>query len=205
MMLSLCLGAVWTGGLFVFAEALPNQPDRAERRTDAIVVLTGGSGRVDEGLDLLAANKGKKLFVSGVYKGIDVKHLIQLFRRDPRALEDRVGIGTAEDTIANAEETAAWMRANGYESMRLVTGAYHMPRSLLEFHQALPGVDIVAHPVFPPHVKQEEWWAWPGTTALVVGEYNKFLMAWTRHRVMALLVGATRPNRTSDRKEPPSS
>lgn len=188
-MVSLCLAAVWASGLFVFAEALPGKAEHSDARTDAIVVLTGGSGRVAEGLDLLAADKGRKLFVSGVYKGVDVKSLMQTSRRAPAVLEDRVGIGTAEDTIANAVETAHWIREQGFRSLRLVTGAYHMPRSLLEFRHALPDVEIVAHPVFPEHVKQDEWWAWPGTAALVASEYNKYLMAWTRHQAIALLAG----------------
>src|SRR5262249_10493872 len=33
------------------------------------------------------------------------------------------------------------------------------------------------HPVFPDQVKQEHWWAWRGTTALLVGEYMKYLAA----------------------------
>lgn len=189
LMLSLCLGAVWVGGLFVFAEALPSELEKSPARTDAIVVLTGGSGRVTEGLDLLAANKAQKLFVSGVYKGIDVQRLVQLFRRDPDALKDRISIGTAEDTIANAAETAVWIRDNGYTSLRLVTGAYHMPRSLLEFKRVLGDITLVAHPVFPEHVKQDEWWAWPGTATLVISEYNKFLLAWVRHQALALLAG----------------
>lgn len=190
VMVSLCLCAVWVGGLFVFAEALPGKAEQSDARTDAIVVLTGGSGRVAEGLDLLAADKGRKLFVSGVYKGVDVKSLIQTSRRAPGVLEDRVGIGTAEDTIANAVETAQWIREQNFHSLRLVTGAYHMPRSLLEFRQALPDVEIVPHPVFPEHVKQNEWWAWPGTAALVASEYNKYLLAWLRHRAITLLAGA---------------
>jgi len=67
--------------------------------------------------------------------------------------------------------------------MRLVTAAYHMPRSLLEMHDIMPEVKIVPHPVFPDHVKQDEWWAWPGTAALTASEYNKFLIAWLRLRI----------------------
>ena len=41
------------------------------------------------------------------------------------------------------------MRQRGYHSLRLVTGGYHMPRSLLEFSEALPEAEVVPHPVFP--------------------------------------------------------
>jgi len=71
--------------------------------------------------------------------------------------------------------------------VRLVTSGYHMPRSVLEFENALPDVTLIPHPVFPPHVKQQQWSAWPGTTGLIGGENNKFLLAWSRHKLMALL------------------
>ena len=59
-----------------------------------------------------------------------------------------------------------------------------MPRSLLEFRQAMPDIRVLAHPVFPPQVKREEWWRWPGTAALMVSEYHKFLYALLRSRLV---------------------
>ena len=110
-------------------------------------------------------------------------------QRDPQYLASRVDIGTAVDTIGNARETAEWMARQGFTSLRLVTAGYHMPRSLLEFRHALPDATLIPHPVFPEHVKQEDWWAWPGTASLIVGEYSKFLLAWLRHTTLGLTVG----------------
>jgi len=101
-------------------------------------------------------------------------------------LESRIGIGNAIDTRENAAETAKWCHDNSIRSVRLVTAAYHMPRSRLEFAYTMPDVKIIEHPVFPEHVKQARWWAWPGTAALIIGEYNKLLMAWVRHRTVYL-------------------
>jgi hypothetical protein len=39
---------------------------------------------------------------------------------------------------------------------------------------------IIANPVFPEQVKQANWWAWPGTAMLIVGEYHKYLAAVLR-------------------------
>lgn len=181
------LAGLWGAGLFRFADAIPVAVSEPERQTDAIVVLTGGSGRLDEGLALLDRGLAEKLFISGVYKGVDMKNLLEAYRDNPDELNCCVAIGHAEDTISNASETAQWVRENNIQSLRLVTSAYHMPRSVQEFEYALPGVGLVQHPVFPAHVKQENWWAWPGTTGLIVGEYNKFMMAWVRHRVIGLL------------------
>jgi len=179
----LVLLAVWTGGLFLFADSIPDTVEDAETHTDAIVVLTGGSGRLRAGIDLLLADRGDRLFVSGVYRGVEVTQLLAVLKQRTDDIEDRISIGNAVDTIENAIETAAWMKENGFTSMRLVTAAYHMPRSLLEMHDMMPEVKIVPHPVFPDHVKQDEWWAWPGTAALTASEYNKFLIAWLRLRI----------------------
>jgi uncharacterized SAM-binding protein YcdF (DUF218 family) len=86
----------------------------------------------------------------------------------------------ADDTFGNAQETAQWIRGQGFHSLRLVTAWYHMPRSLLEFGRAMPEIDIVAHPVFPAQVKQEHWWAWRGTAVLLISEYVKYLGALAR-------------------------
>ncbi len=168
----------WLGGLVWFAATVPDRVDDADTPTDAIAVLTGGSGRIDVGLDLLHRGLAKKLFVSGVYRGVDVAELLKLARQSPADVECCVVLGHAADnTAGNAEETAAWMRAEGFHSLRLVTANYHMRRALLEFRAAMPGATIVPHPVFPDAVHQGRWWMWPGTTRLILGEYVKYLVA----------------------------
>ena len=148
---------------------------------DMTVFKELSSARAAEGLALLSSGRADKLFVSGVYQGLDVKALLRLSQSNPYELERRIGIGGATNTKGNASETAEWVAAEAITSLRLVTSGYHMPRSMLEFGHALRGVDIVAHPVFAEHVKVGRWWAWPGTAGLIIGEYNKFLLAWTRH------------------------
>ncbi len=87
---------------------------------------------------------------------------------------------TADNTFGNARETADWMHEEGYRSLRLVTGWYHMRRSLLEFERAMPRVRIVPHPVFAHRLDPERWWSWHGAPLLVLGEYDKFLVSWAR-------------------------
>lgn len=171
---------IWTAGLFTFASNIPTEVVEPDLKTDAIVVLTGGSGRLRTGLDLLMTEHAAQLFVSGVYRGVDVDQLLKVQKQRPEDVENRISLGDAINTRENAFETAEWMRANNLSSLRLVTAAYHMPRSLLEFGNVLADVKIAPHPVFPDHVKQSKWWAFPGTFALTVTEYNKFLLAWTR-------------------------
>lgn len=168
----------WFVGLFVFASYIPEPGPLPPNRTDAIVVLTGGSGRVGEGLRLLERGLADKLFVSGVYRGVDVAALLRAARLTPSQMEWRIALGyTADSTSGNARETGEWMRAQGYRSLRLVTASYHMPRSLLEFRRVLPNARIVIHPVHPNRFKSSRWWLWPGSARLVIIEYNKYLLA----------------------------
>ena len=174
-------GVVWTFGLIKFADAIPDAVIDTATRTDGIVVLTGGSRRLGEGLDLLSQGIAEKLFVSGMYQGIDVKKLLSIVKRKPEELESHINIGVATNTTGNAGETKVWMAEQKYSSLRLVTAAYHMPRSLLEFRNAMPTTTLIPHPVFPENVKHNRWWAWPGTASLVISEYNKYLLAWVRN------------------------
>ncbi len=188
VVLAVLLVGAWGYGLVRFAEAIPETVADADTPTDAIVVLTGGSERLSTGLRLLADGKAGKVFVSGVHESVDIAELLKTAGNPPEELEPRVETGHgAQDTAGNAVETAAWMRDHGYRSLRLVTASYHMPRSLLEFRFALPEATVVPHPVFPGHVKRERWWLWPGTTALIIGEYHKFLLAWLDHETAWVL------------------
>lgn len=181
--------AAWTAGLMIFVGYIPRSPAADTPTTDAVVVLTGGSERLSEGLRLLNLGVAGKLFVSGVHRDVDLVQLVASLPANapqPTAAELACCIVLgyeAGNTLGNARETAAWMEAEGFTSLRLVTANYHMPRSLLEFRQAMPEIRVLAHPVFPPQVKREEWWRWPGTAALMVSEYHKFLYALLRSRL----------------------
>ena len=189
------LAFVWTGGLLRFAALIPTAATTEDGggSTDAIVVLTGGSGRLDAGFSLLARRQAKKLFVSGVYRGVDVDRLLQLSRHNPEDLNCCVNLGYAADSTAgNAVETAAWMAAAGYRSLRLVTANYHMPRALFEFRNAMPDIEIIPHAVFPRDFKIGRWWAWPGSASLIVSEYSKLVLAWAGHRAGRPAIGGSR-------------
>ena len=175
------LAALWSGGFLWFVDEVPRAVDDQTSHTDAIVVLTGGRERLTTGLDLLEAGLSQRLFISGVYKGVDLAEIIQL-GRGHAGLKDAVVLGyAADDTVGNAAETALWTTEHNLRSLRIVTGAYHMPRALAEFRHALPEITLIAHPVFPDQVKSREWWRWPGTAALLATEYSKYLAAIIRH------------------------
>ena len=181
ILLVMAIIGLWLFGLWRFAAALPTEVKDPTRETDAIVVLTGGSLRVESGLALLASGKARKLFVSGVYRGVDVTELLRVSRQSPDSVACCVVLGHAADnTLGNARETAEWMSAEGFHSLRLVTAGYHMPRSVLEFTRAMPGVEIVPNPVFPEFLREHPWWSSRTAASLIVSEYNKYLFALIR-------------------------
>ena len=148
---------------------------------DAIVVLTGGLGRLDEGIALLDRGFGKRLFISGVHPGVELNALL---RQAPAVREGRdccitLGHG-ALDTRGNAIETAAWVAGAGVKSLLLVTSNYHIERSLIEFRRAMPAVAILAHPVPAPGIDFDRWWREPRVARLVLGECVKLQLARLR-------------------------
>lgn len=178
---AIALVALFAGGFVRFAQLVPTAVADPDSVTDAIVVLTGGSLRIEGGLRLLAAGKAQKLFVTGVHPGVEVGELLRASGVEPERVPCCIALGhAAGSTLGNAQETAAFMSANGFRSLRLVTASYHMPRSLLEFGRAMPGVVIVPNPVFPAALGGGRWWLHPASLALVGGEYVKYLVALAR-------------------------
>lgn len=168
----------WIGGFIWFVQNIPRETPSDLVPTDAVVVLTGGSGRLPAGIELLAEGHAKKLFVSGVYDGVDVDALLRLSQREPRNLECCINLGyQAGNTHGNAEETERWMVQQGYKSLRLVTANYHMRRSLLEFSRKMPWAVVRPHPIQPDRVEFENWWRKPRTARLLMSEYTKYIIA----------------------------
>ena len=176
------MAIAWALGFLWFVATLPASVADQTTHTDAIVVLTGGSERLSTGMVLLEEGLAERMFVSGVHRGVEVPEILKAARTRRPELAGAVVLGhAADDTVGNATETAQWVEREHVTSLRLVTGAYHMPRSLVEFRRAMPGAVIVPHPVFPDSVKSHEWWRWPGTAALLATEYSKYLAAEIRH------------------------
>lgn len=175
------LALLWTGGLVWFTAQIPRQAANATTTTDAIIVPTGGAGRMEEGLGLLRAGLAKKLFITGVSREVSISQVYNDHQLRSEDVECCIEMGhTAQDTAGNAIEAARWMAKQGFRSLRLVTANYHMPRTLMEFRLAMPDVTLVANPIFPQHVKVDDWWRYRGTAGLIASEYAKYLLALSR-------------------------
>lgn len=145
------LALAWIGGFLWFSLALP-EPARTATRTDAVVVLTGGPGRLARGLKVIEAGSATRMLVSGVGRDTTRKQLAAAAGvRVSRLRTTDLGY-EAVDTRSNALETAAWVRKHDFKSIRLVTSAGHMRRARLELSRVLPaGVTVLpdAVPVDP--------------------------------------------------------
>ena len=100
------------------------------------IAVTGGSGRIEEGVALLSQGRAKKLFISGVPREVELAQFAAKGLPSDLSACCVVLGHEADSTRQNAQETARWMRTEGFRSLLLVTAAYHMPRSEIEFHAA---------------------------------------------------------------------
>jgi len=136
-------------GWFVwFVVGMPS-PLAPDVRTDGVVVLTGGPGRVARGIELMQAGAAKRMLISGVDPKVRPVELAAHYNVPEKLFDCCVDLGReAVDTRSNAQETAAWIRRNRYRSVRLVTAADHMSRAQLELEARVDeGVEVIADPV----------------------------------------------------------
>jgi uncharacterized SAM-binding protein YcdF (DUF218 family) len=154
---------------FIHLTAASTEPPS---RADGIVAFTGGQERVETALRLLTQDRAERLLLSGIGGGAELPELARLAGVNPLPIATRVSIGrTATTTRGNAQETAAWARANAIHSLLVVTAFYHMPRALLELRRLLPDTTLYPVPVWPPAAQR---WSAP-TLRLIAEEYLKYL------------------------------
>ena len=180
--------SAFIGGFCVFANHVGNTAVASSAPADAIVVLTGGEDRIAAGLQLIEARQGRRLLVSGVNRNIGSP--LDLSRKiggNATIYKCCVDIGhDALDTIGNADEARARAASKRFNSLIVVTSAYHMPRSLTEFTIAMPTVKLIPHAVPSRHYHLSEWWRHPPTIRILVSEYTKYLLSLARLAVARL-------------------
>lgn len=157
---------VYAFGFLGFAVSLP-QP-AADEKTDAVIVLTGGPGRIARGLDVVGQGLAREMFVSGVDPDVTPAEFAAEFDVSRRVMQCCVKLGyLAVDTRSNAGEAAQWLKENEFTSVRLVTTDWHMARSAAEFSETLPPDMRVVKDAVVSH---------PQLATLYL-EYNKLLAA----------------------------
>jgi len=165
LMIAWALGFIW------FAVFLP-RPLVEPVRTDGIVALTGGGGRIPHALEVLGRGRARKLLVSGVDREVRPGEFAVEYKVPDRLMLCCVVLGyDAVDTRSNAVEATRWVKENKLRSVRLVTTDWHMRRAAFDLSAEAPTSLIIVEDAVPSK---------PSFRILFI-EYNKYvarLVVW---------------------------
>jgi uncharacterized SAM-binding protein YcdF (DUF218 family) len=152
--------------LFAFTLGKPANPQL--QRTDAVVVLTGGSGRIEHGVEVLGDHYAKRMLVAGADPSVTKGDMARRLGGGSEALlKCCVDLGTESvDTRSNAEEAMRWLGRHHFASLRLITSDWHMRRARYEFSKVLGDKYVLVTDA----VRTE-----PSFVTLFA-EYNKYLL-----------------------------
>jgi len=143
-------------------------------RADAIIILTGDTGRLAAGENLLQHGQAPQLLISGVHPSVTTADIRAQTNFSDAQFNCCVALGhEAEDTAGNARETANWVHENGYQSLIIVTSDYHLPRSLLEMKAVMPNLEFIPYPV-----RTQPPWRNLAVARLWLQEYAKYATVW---------------------------
>lgn len=158
---------VWALGFVWFAALLPQAQEGD--KTDAVIVLTGGDGRVARGLEALDKGWARKLLVSGVDREVRPREFMAAYRIAPERMACCVTLGfESVDTRSNALESARWLARNKFRSVRLITTDWHMRRAAFELSRVSPAKITVVRDAVASQ---------PSLETLFL-EYHKLLARW---------------------------
>ena len=151
---------------------------------DGIVVLTGGSSRVSDAMELLAAGYGKRLLISGVHPTSAASDISRSLPDNQSLLSCCVDLDhSAVNTRSNAAETRRWAHERGFKSLIVVTSNYHMPRAIVELSHAMPDIKLIPFAVIGDKWRDEPWWTSGAALRLLLSEYAKYVAAEVRVRL----------------------
>lgn len=158
---------MWFWCFLAFFVYVKNVKSSYQGAVDAVVVLTGRVGRIQEGNTAVQKGLAPRLFISGVSPKVSSKDLAD----KEHVTQESLGY-YAQNTVQNAEEIQAWQKEYGWKSIRLVTDAVHMPRSLLEVRLLVPYLHVVPHAVF-----------YETSLKTYLKEFHKFVAAFFVYRL----------------------
>ena len=154
-------------GFALFAVTLGTPAAADTPKVDAIVVITGGKGRIEHAAVLLAKGKGKRLLIAGADPSVRKIDLVRRLGGRKKLFDCCVDLGSESvDTRSNAEEAKRWVERHRYKSIRLVTSDWHMRRARYEFNRQLDS----SVKLIPDAVRTEP------NFGTLFAEYNKYLL-----------------------------
>jgi uncharacterized SAM-binding protein YcdF (DUF218 family) len=144
-------------------------------KADAIVVLAGGKGRVEEGVRLFRESRAEYLFLVGVDPAVRKSDLYRPQQGDPSA-EKVILEKASRNTLENAIFGRDLIVSHDIRSIILITSRYHLKRSSILFRNSLPkDIAIYPYPVDSNKLK-ESWWSHGGSFQLLFREFYKYCM-----------------------------
>src|ERR1700704_4609427 len=171
-------------GFVGFLSQLRGAEARPERKADGIVVLTGGSSRVSDAMELLAGGYGQRLLISGVHPANEASDISRSLPDNQSLLSCCVDLDrSAVNTRSNAAETRRWARERGFKSLIVVTSNYHMPRAIVELSHAMPDIALIPFSGVGDKWLDEPWWTSGATLRLLLSEHVKYVAAEVRVRL----------------------
>jgi uncharacterized SAM-binding protein YcdF (DUF218 family) len=182
---ALCVGAALLLGLgfLWFVSVLPTEEVKLDRNADGIVALTGGASRIVDAIELLALKRAQRLLISGANRSTNANEISRLHPEFAAIVRCCVDFDRSLNTLGNAIETRKWAQQRNIRSLIVVTSGYHMPRAMAEIGHQLPGVALIAFPVFSEKLRTEPWWSNAATARLITSEYLKFLFTQVRIQI----------------------
>ena len=181
------LAVVFVGaavGFVGFLSQLRGAEIKPAGTADGIVVLTGGSSRVSDAMELLAGGYGKRLLISGVHPTNAASDISRSLPENQSLMGCCVDLDhSAVNTRSNAFETRRWARERGFKSLIVVTSNYHMPRAIVELSHAMPDIELIPFAVVGDKWRDEPWWTSGATFRLLLSEYVKYVAAEVRVRL----------------------
>lgn len=179
----LIICAIWLGGYLYFVGNLKISNLQSTPKADAIVILTGSAKRLKDGVQLMGEGKGARLLVSGVNLKVTKEELRLVSGQSEALMNCCTDLGRlARDTVGNARETKLWVKAHGFNSLIVVTSAYHLPRSMTELGSVMPDIHITGYGSRDEKIKLDHWWSNPGTAMVLIREFNKYIYSLVRAR-----------------------
>lgn len=177
------IGIGVTVGFWWFVWSVPTQEVQLDGNADGIVVLTGGSSRVADAIELLSEGRGRRLLITGVYRATTAAEIARVAPAYERLIACCVDLDhSATNTVGNALQTKRWVDNHRIRSLVVVTSNYHMPRAMAELGRQLPDVFLIPFPVVTDKMRTVRWWN-PATARLLLSEYLKYIVAQLRMRL----------------------
>lgn len=174
--------AMIISGFVRFAEDVSSlKPAEDLNQADAIVVLTGGTKRITQAVELFEQGVGEKLFISGVNPDISDQELQRVSGASQETFSCCIMLGRkAKDTIGNGKEIAEWASEMGYKKLVVVTSNYHMIRSLYELKTVSEDISFLPFPVMATDLKNTSWIDNSDIMRAFINEFAKLNYAYFR-------------------------